>query len=281
MGPVSDKRVRERLGPMRGRTRRTAAAGAAAFVLAGSATFAASSGTAYADTVTAKCGDTVTAKPGDQITTPFGLQTVTDGVTSLVGGLLGGLCKITVNVVDTAVAPVPVVGPPAAGTLNDAVSSTTSGVGKAISDVASPRPPDQGTPGDATPPPDAPRPEPPTTAPAPDNPGQAPVSPPVLPFESYGYAPALDYSDLPYGFAALWSPTPALRYGDGIPGAGPAPAGLGVTRPAVQNAGQAYALAPASEQTPFSLGVPALAAVLAVSAVSAGLVRAWVQRGSR
>lgn len=275
---------------MRGRTRRKAAAGAAAFVLAGSASLAFPSGTAYAaDTVTAKCGETVTAKPGDQISTPFGTRTVVDGITSLVGGLLNGLCEITVNVVDTAVAQVPVVGQPAADAINGAVSSTTetiAGAGDALSGTS--RPPAQGAPnpGGRAPTVGKPQTGPVATIPEPDSPvvDQVPVSPPILPFGSIGYAPARDYSNLPYAPTMLWSPSPGIRYGDGIPGYAPESSTLDVNQSpskAIQNVGQAHALAGAPEQDRFPLGVPGLAAVLALSAVTAALVRTWTQRGTQ
>lgn len=275
---------------MRGRTRRKAAAGAAAFVLAGSATLAVPSGTAYAaDTITAKCGETVTAKPGDHISTPFGLQTVVDGITSLVGGLLDGLCKITVNIVDTAVAPAPLIGQPAADAINGAVSSTTqtiAGAGDKLSGIS--RPPAQGAPSQGGDAPAAGKPQtgPVATIPESDSPvmDQGPVSPPVLPFESIGYAPARGYSNLPYAPGVLWSPSPGIRYGDGIPGYAPESATLDVNQSpgkAIQNAGQAQALAGAPEQDRFPLGLPGLAAVLALSAVAAALVRTWVQRGTQ
>ncbi|WP_027941582.1 hypothetical protein [Amycolatopsis taiwanensis] len=275
---------------MQGRIRRTAAAGAAAFVLAGSITLAVPTGTAYADTISARCGDTVTAKPGDKISTPFGLQTVIDGITSLVGGLLNGLCKITVNIVDTAVAPV--VGQPTADTINGAVSSTTGNVTKTISGAGDAlaggsTPPAQGkpSPGGGTPVAGKPQTGPAATIPGPNSPvvGQDPVSLPVLPFESTGYAPARDYSDLPYAPAALWSPSPGIRYGDGIPGYAPESTTLGVDQSPgkiVQNTGRAQALAGAPAQDRFPLGVPALAAVIALSAVAAALTRTWVQRNA-
>src|SRR5689334_19307031 len=102
---------------MQDRTRRATAVGAAAVVLAGSALLG-MPGTASADTITAKCGDTVTAKPGDQVQVKtllgaLNLGVVTETTKVLTGTLdavLGTLCKVTVNVVNTVVSPVPVVG---------------------------------------------------------------------------------------------------------------------------------------------------------------------------
>jgi hypothetical protein len=285
---------------MRGRTRRTAAVGTAAFILAGSAAITGSSGTASADTVTAQCGQTVTAKPGDTISTPFGLQTVTGGVTSLVGGLLSGLCQITVNVADTVVAPVPVAGQPVAEAVDGAVGATTNtatnavtGVGKALTGTSpAPRtPPGGGTPqqagggkaGGSPAAGGAP------TVPAPTSPVLTPGADLPLPFDTTGYAPMRDYSGIPAVLPAFWAPSPAVQYGGEIPGYTPEPGSLSTGQPngsgpqdtaPVQNAGRAEALPDAPDPASFPLGLPALLAVLALSGVTAALVRRWVLRGT-
>lgn len=286
---------------MQGRTRRTAAVGAAAFVLAGTAAFAASSGTASAATTTAQCGQTVTAKPGDTINTPFGPQTVADGVTSLVGGLLGNACKITVNVVDTVVAPLPVAGQAAAGAVNNTVSGTTNSVtgtvsstGKALTGRPQTPPPAQTAPGGGT----APQPGgapisggTPTTGgnpvvPAGDSPVLTGDSAPfaLLPFGSSGYSPTLDYRGIPYALAALWAPGPGIQYDGDIAGFAPESGTLSTGQQSarsVQNAGRAEALPGTSGPAGMPLGLPTLAAVLALSGVTAALVRSWVLRGTR
>ncbi|WP_285477632.1 hypothetical protein [Amycolatopsis sp. NBRC 101858] len=288
---------------MQGRTRRATAVGATAFVLAGSAVLG-MPGTASADTITAKCGDTVTAKPGDVISTPFGLKTVTDGLTSLVGGLLGGLCKVTVNIVDTVVAPVPVVGAPAASAVNGAVAGTTNGITKATGDVGSalsgggqPAPQQPGSGGNPQQPPSG------GTGGAPQGGTPAGTTPipeansPLLPgfssspvFDGFpfttgtGYAPMRDYSGIPFATAGLFTPSPAIRYGSQIPGYAPQ---YGLTGPdqnaaagnsGIQTAGQAEALPSASDGFTDGSNLPLLIAVLALSGVSAGLVRTWVLR---
>lgn len=283
---------------MQGRTRRTAAAGAAAFVLAGSAALALP-GTASAETISAACGDTVTAKPGDVIKTPLGLQTVTDGLTSITGGLLGGLCQITVKIVDTAVAPLPGAGPTAAGAVNGAVAGTTNSLTSTVNQAgqtlgggsaAQPRP--QNPPGGGT-----------EQSPPGTTPGQAAGGAPaavipgatspvladdpstfnLLPFGSGGaYAPMRDYSGLPFAVSALWAPSPGLRYGGQIPGYAPQYGALdrpAKSSPAVQNAGQAEAL-PSGSDRGSNVALPMLIAVVALSGVSAGLVRSWVLRGA-
>jgi hypothetical protein len=262
-------------------------------------------GTASADTVQAKCGDTVTVKPGDVISTPFGLKTVTDGLTSLVGGLLGGLCKVTVKIVDTVVAPVPVVGGPAAGALDNTVAGATNGITKATGDTGRAltgggqpapqqpggtggnpqQPPAQGGTGGApqggTPAGTTPIPE----ANSPLLPGFS--STPVFggfPFTlGTGYAPMRDYSGIPFATAGLFTPSPAIRYGSQIPGYAPQ---YGLTGPVdapdgnsgIQTAGQAEALPSATDGFTNGSNLPMLIAVLALSGASAGLVRTWVLR---
>lgn len=282
---------------MQGRTRKVAAVGAAAFVLAGSAVLAAPGTADAAQTITAKCGDTVTAHPGDTIQSPLGLQTVTDGLTSIVGGLLGGLCKITVNVVDTVVAPAPVIGPPVAGALDNTVSGATNGTTSVV----------QGAAGALSGGKQQPAPQsPPNGGAAQSGPGAggqsgdlsnlipASGSPvlggdgslfTMLPFGSSGFAPMRNYSDIPYALAGLFAPSPGIRYGGQIPGYAPELGTLGDGSSQgrnVQNAGQAQALPTdgSGGGLPGDVGLPMLIAVLTLSGVSAALVRTWVLRGA-
>lgn len=270
---------------MRGGTRKTTAAGAAAFVLAGSAALAASPGTASADPITtASCGQTVTAKAGDQISTPFGVRTATDGVTSLVGGLLDSLCTVTVNVVDTTVAPV--VGQSVVGTVTNSVSAAkntvtgaVAGAGSALSGTRAPAPSSGGA----------------SAAPnggiAADGPQSAGNGAPALapsgptagdltlvPFGASLYAPMRDYGGIPYALTALWAPSPGIGYGY-APEPGTTDGGQGST--AAQNAGRAEALPGTSSPGMVPVGLPALVAALALSAAAAALVRTWVVRGTR
>lgn len=284
---------------MQGRTRRTVATGATVFVLAGSAVLGAPA-TASADTVSAQCGQTVTVKPGDKVQTPFGLQTITDGLTQLVGGLLGGLCQITVHVVDAVIAPVPVIGAPAAGAINGVVSGTTNGLTKATGDVGKAlsgggQPPKQGTQPPAQQPPKQGTPG----APGAPATGGGAVLPPInsplvpgagTPFSfgglpvsfSGGYSPMRDYSNVPAATAGLYTPSPGVRYGGQIPGYAPEFGLLGQEGPkqpdGVQNAGRAEALPSGSSGLPGGVGLPVLLAVVALSGASAGLVRTWVLR---
>lgn len=283
---------------MPGRKRKVAAVGAAAFVLAGSAVLATPGTATAAETINAKCGETVTAHPGDTISSPLGVQTVTDGLTSIVGGLLSGLCTITVNVVDTVVAPVPVVGAPVAGAVDNTVAGATSalqGAAGALAPGKREQPAPQNPPSDGSP----------QSGPSGGGTGnQSPglvnlipgASSPVLgggdpsmfnllPFGSSGYAPMRDYSGIPYALAGLFAPSPGVRYGGQIPGYAPEVGALGngssQQSGSVQNAGQAEALpADGGSGLAGDVGLPMLIAVLALSGVSAALVRTWVLRAA-
>ncbi|RSN49072.1 hypothetical protein DMC64_00280 [Amycolatopsis sp. WAC 04197] len=290
---------------MRERTRRATALGASAFILAGSAALAMPGQAAAAETKTATCGGSVTAKPGDTILgkTPLlgiplnlGQAGPVSGVlTGTINALLGTVCKVTVTIVNTVVAPVPVVGAPAAEALNGAVAGTTqalTGGGAKPAPGTQPQPgkPAPGTPGSGGPQ---------TGGPGAPAQGGAPAggipaaNSPLLPGTftpnfgglpwgiSTGYAPMRDYSSIPMATAGLFSPSPGLRYGGQIPGYAPQ-YGLAtenqVGNPDVQNAGQAEALPGVSDGFTQNGKLPLLIAVLALSGVSAGLVRTWVLR---
>ncbi|HET6703433.1 hypothetical protein [Amycolatopsis sp.] len=294
---------------MQDRTRRATAVGAAAFVLAGSAVLG-MPGTASAETKTVPCGSTVSAKPGDRIQgSLLGLPLIDLGIvtqattvlTTTVSGLLNTVCKVTVNVVNTVVSPVPVVGAPAASAINQGVQGVTSGTQQGLSALSggggrpapqqppsggSPQqPPAQGgtggapqggTPAGATPIPEANSPLLPGFAGTPVFGG--------FPFTlGTGYAPMRDYSGIPFATAGLFTPSPAIRYGSQIPGYAPqyglsGPDGAAEGNSGVQTAGQAEALPSASGGFTNGSNLPLLIAVLALSGVSAGLVRTWVLR---
>jgi hypothetical protein len=298
---------------MQGRTRRATAIGATAFVLAGSAALALPATASAAETVHTPCGSTVTAKPGDHVVGtasllgvplnidlgPIGQATTT--LSQAVNGLLGGLCKITVNVVDTVIAPVPVVGAPLAGVVNGGVAGVTNGVSDAVSSGAralSGQQPASGPTSGPGAPGSAPTGGSPGTAPVGgQNPGSpsipAPNSPVLggatgfggfggLPLDFSGYAPMRDYSSIPMAMAGVYSPSPGLRYGGEIPGYAPEFGLPGDATPkqgngGIQNAGQAEAL-PVGDNVANGVGIPVLVAVLLLSGVSAGLVRTWVLR---
>ncbi|MFD8491951.1 hypothetical protein [Amycolatopsis sp. NPDC059657] len=293
---------------MRYPTRRATAIGATAFVLAGSAVLGAP-GTASAETKTVPCGSSITAKPGDHVvaTTPLlGIPLdlgfvgqASQVLTGTINALLGTVCKVTVTVVNTVVSPIPVVGPPAADAINQGVSDGTNkltdtvnkvgGVGQAPQNPGAPGSPQ--TPGGDTPgAPGAPAggPAPGVTIPDANSPviggGSAPEfgGLPGNFFTPTGWAAMRDYGGIPVAGAGAFSPSPALRYGNQIPGYAPQFGLLGSdgkknSGAGIQNAGQAEAL-PYTGESSEEPGLPVLIAVLALSGVSAWLVRTWVLR---
>ncbi|WP_372667496.1 hypothetical protein [Amycolatopsis kentuckyensis] len=294
---------------MQDRTRRATAVGATAFVLAGSAVLG-MPGTASADTKTVPCGSTVEAKPGDTIkaTTPLlglplNLGVVTEGtkvLTGTINAILGTLCQVTVKVVDTVVSPVPVVGAPAASAINQGVQGVTSGAQQGVSALSGGGQPAPQQPGGNPQ-------QPPSGGTGGNQQGGAPqgsggipeANSPLLPgfsgggaspaFGGFpfsigtGYAPMRDYSGIPFATAGLFTPSPALRYGSQIPGYAPqyglnGPDQAAAGNSGVQTAGQAEALPSVSDSFTDGSNLPLLIAVLALSGVSAGLVRTWVLR---
>ena len=294
---------------MRDRTRRATAVGATAFVLAGSAVLGMPGTASAGETKTVPCGSTVEAKPGDTVkgTTPLlgiplNLGVVTEGtkvLTGTINAILGTLCQVTVKVVDTVVSPVPVVGGPAASAINQGVQGLTSGTQQGVNALSGgqPAPQQPGSGGNPQQPPSggtggAPQGGTPAgTTPIPE--ANSPLLPgfsssPVFggfPFSiGTGYAPMRDYSGIPFATAGLFTPSPAIRYGSQIPGYAPQ---YGLTGPdqnaaagnsGIQTAGQAEALPSASDGFTDGSNLPLLIAVLALSGVSAGLVRTWVLR---
>lgn len=289
---------------MRNFTGKVAAVGSAAVVLAASATLA-TPGVAAAETKRVPCGGTVTAAPGDRIQgvtalgLPLDLGIVTDGI----GALLNGLCKVTVNIVDTVVAPVPAVGEPVAGTVNGVVEGTTGTVGKVTDAVGStlgrrsaepapqqpPAAPEQHRPAQPRPEAGGPRPagHDPQVLPAPNSPvvgGSAPQGTPWLGITPT-WSPQQRYSGIPAATPGLFNVSPGVRYGGQIPGYSPEFGLLGEDgdrstsgEPGVRNAGSADALPAASGGLAAGPMLPVLLAVLALAGVSAGLVRTWVLR---
>lgn len=138
------------------RTGAVATAGLVLAATAGLATPAAAADSEPPETKRVPCGGTVTASPGDRIQgiTALGVPLDLGVVTDTLGSLLSGVCKVTVNVVDTAVRPVPGVGKPAADGVNDAVGGVTRGAKKATGRLEAVVPnPDDGDDRPAEPPP--------------------------------------------------------------------------------------------------------------------------------
>lgn len=297
---------------MRRYSSKAVATAGTAFLLASSAMLAAP-GAASAETKTVKCGGTVKAAPGDRIVavTPLGVKLDLGLVTDTVGSLLNGLCTVTVTVVDTATAPLPggkqagdAVGSVVGGTTR-AVGGVVDGTGRALTGGDEPapqappggpapqRPPAQGTGG--TPPASSGSAPNQWSMPRADSPVLGGSSPRGMALLSSGYgtgwAPRRDYSGIPAATAGLFAPSPGVRYGGQIPGYSPR---YGMLEPQqdtrnpgsgsaddVDDAGQAESLpARASGAWDDSAAIPLLLAVLALSGVTAALVRTWVLRAT-
>ncbi|MCT2586486.1 hypothetical protein [Actinophytocola gossypii] len=130
----------------------------------------------------------------------------------------------------------------------------------------------------------------------PERPGQNPGTPPATDHPPVGgmtpggwslYPPGLGhlgrspldlYGSVPFARPGLYAPSPGVRYGGAVPGYSPQFGVLGTDGPAddgVQAAGRAEALDPPAGQ---HIELPVLLAVLALSVVTAALVRTWVLR---
>ena len=85
------------------------------------------------------------------------------------------------------------------------------------------------------------------------------------------------YGSIPFAEPGLFAPSPGVRYGGAVPGYSPQFGILGTDDPSdgVQVAGRAEALDPPRGQR---IELPVLLAVLALSVVTAALVRTWVLR---
>lgn len=86
------------------------------------------------------------------------------------------------------------------------------------------------------------------------------------------------YGSIPFAEPGLFAPSPGVRYGGSVPGYSPQFGILGTDDPTddgVQAAGRAEALDPPQGQR---IELPVLLAVLALSMVTAALVRTWVLR---
>jgi len=94
---------------------------------------------------------------------------------------------------------------------------------------------------------------------------------------SMGRWPMADYGSVPFAQAGLFAPSPGVRYGGSVPGYTPEFGILGADNKGdgVQAAGRAEALTPPEGQ---KIALPVLLAVLALSVVTAALVRTWVLR---
>jgi hypothetical protein len=196
-----------------------------------------------------------------------------------VQGVLSSGCGIVVNVVNVVAAPVQdgtkAVGKAVGDTGKKVVGGLIPGVGGSAPGGGSGG---GGTPGGGGSGPGNPG----TNTPGPN---QSPVGgyeggawslyPPGL--GSMGRWPMADYGSVPFAEAGLFAPAPGVRYGGSVPGYTPEFGILGAENKGdgVQAAGRAEALTPPEGQ---KIALPVLLAVLALSVVTAALVRTWVLR---
>lgn len=182
-------------------------------------------------------------------------------VTGVQGALAAG-CQLTVDVVNAAAAPVQD-GTAAVADTSQQVFGPSPGPGGPGT------PPSQGTP-----------------------PGTQPSNQPVVGglngidlslyspgLWNLGRSPMADYSSIPFAVPGMYSPSPGVRYGGSVPGYSPEFGILGAEDPAdqVQQAGRAESMATPAQA---KVALPVLLAVLALSCVTAALVRTWVLRRS-
>ncbi|SDN24482.1 hypothetical protein [Allokutzneria albata] len=203
------------------------------------------------------------------------LGAILDGVrTTLTAG-----CGVTTQVVNAATKPVQ----EGTGAIADASQRLTGGGGSTPAPEQPPKPNpgqqpgQQPGPGQQSPPPQLQ----PGVTPGPGAGGlpdfQLPLWPPTGWYD-FGRVPLYDYSNLPVALpGGLGALAPGLRYGQNVPGYDPVFGRLGgsADEDGVRSAGQASALP--SGQSGRVAG-PVLLAALALSCVTAALVRTWALR---
>jgi hypothetical protein len=209
-------------------------------------------------------------------------------VVSDVQSTLASGCGVTVQALNTAVAPVQ----DGTQTLSNLGAQTGKSLGLPAQSTSPGNPSNPGGAG-STPPGD---PNgaggdqgsgPSSNEPVPDLPG---LGDDLLSNPAFGAAQLLDdglaesplarYSGIPFASAGLFAPSPGVRYGGTTPGYSP---GYGVLNngsvpDGIQTAGEAQALGTMSTPGGNAIGLPMLLAVLALSGATAGLVRTWVLR---
>ncbi|ALG15729.1 hypothetical protein AOZ06_52665 [Kibdelosporangium phytohabitans] len=206
------------------------------------------------------------------------------GVAKGVQDTLAGLCGVTVQVANTAAAQAQDTTGALANKANELARSMAPGAGGSKPGTGKPptngggqtgKPPAGGGGGGVAP--GAPPPVQ-TTLPVI---GGLPSAPTLSGWTGLntGRSPMTDYSTIPFAQAGLYAPSPAVRYGSGVPGYSPQFGILGVDNPpndGVQAAGHAEAIGGTSGRNDIDVSV--LLAVLALSGVTAALVRTWVLR---
>lgn len=198
-----------------------------------------------------------------------GIPLIGGVLSQIVGGVQSALtsgCGIVVNVVNTATAPVQ----DGTKAVADASQQSVGGLlpGGANSGGSAPGTGGSGGGSGALPGPNRP-----PVGQAPD--GSWSLYPQGL--HDFGRWPMADYSSVPFAEAGLYAPSPGVRYGGSVPGYTPEFGILGTDGKGdgVQAAGRAEALTPPEGQ---KIELSVLLAVLALSVVTAALVRTWVLR---
>jgi hypothetical protein len=205
------------------------------------------------------------------------LGPILGGVAKGVQDTFGGMCGVTVKVANTVAAQAQDNSAALADKANEAARSVMPG-GGGLPAPGKPAP-QPGKPGGSTPP---------VNSEVPADGVKGVNSPvlgggmltglPSLDGYNYGRSPMTDYSSLPFAKAGLYAPSPGIRYGNGAPGYSPQFGILGTDTPpadGVQAAGHAESLGSASGR---DIDISVLLAVLALSGVTAALVRTWVLR---
>lgn len=218
------------------------------------------------------------------------------------GGLLGGLsstvtkvldqgCTVTAKAVNTAAAPVQKATKPVTDAATPVTKPLVEGVGRVVSPKKSPSPEPQSPghkPSPGNPPSSSHHPGSGATPPAGTQlPTGVPAGVPLYgQLGDYGgltTAPSSLYGSLPGAAPAGFTPAPNSKYGLNAPGYAPTFGKLGGPpqqgSDGVRQAGSAEALPGGPQGNPLNnIGLPLLIGVVAISGVTAGLVRAWMLR---
>lgn len=198
------------------------------------------------------------------------LGPVLGAVVTSVQSTLAGMCGVTVTGANAVAAPV-----------QDGAKAVADASEEAMGTLPGGTPGGPDTPGPGTPGPGGPG-QPPTGMPGPNQPPTGGYQGPGWQLYTpglwnFGRSPMADYGSIPFAQAGLFAPSPGVRYGGSVPGYSPEFGILGETDEdgVQQAAGRAEAFTPPANQ---HIAFPVLLAVLALSCVTAALVRTWVLR---
>ncbi len=200
------------------------------------------------------------------------LGPVLGAVVTSVQSTLAGVCGVSVTGANAVAAPVQDGAKAVADASEEAMGTLPGGTPGGTG----PGNPGPGTPGPGQPPTGMPGPNQPPTG-GYQGPGWQLYTPGLW---NFGRSPMADYGSIPFAQAGLFAPSPGVRYGGSVPGYSPEFGILGDpdidTADGVQQAaGRAEAFTPPGDQ---HIAFPVLLAVLALSCVTAALVRTWVLR---